>query len=93
MSDSTAELLDEEYVKILKDPELNSKVLRVGVMLQEAGLTPTHAIFAIALAHKSAEKSCPCGSADLHRLNSIDQVLRRFIDAYDCAVSKPTAEA
>jgi len=85
-------MLDEEYSELLKDPELNAKVQRVQVMLHEAGLTPIHAIFAIALALKSAEKGCPCGDVVLHRLNSIDQVIGYFLDAYDSAAPKPTAE-
>lgn len=76
-----------EYSEIIKDPELNVKIRKVTQILQQEGLTPTHAIFAVALAHKAAERGCPCGGADLHRINAIDAVMGMFIDAYDAAVA------
>jgi len=81
------------YEKILKDPELNAKVRRVGELLRQEGLGPIHAIFAVALAHKAEEKNCPCGSVDVHRCNAVDQVIGQFLDAYDSAEPIGQAQA
>jgi hypothetical protein len=74
-----------EYEKLLTDPELNAKVHRVGEILRQEGLSPVHAIFAVALSHKAAEPTCSCGDPELHRIVALDQVAQQFLLAYDSA--------
>jgi hypothetical protein len=81
----------DEFRAIVSDPELNAKCRKTRELMQEHGLTPVHAVFAVALSAKQLELGCPCGDPETHRRIALQDVIDAFEMAYDAAVPSQPA--